>query len=181
MTGQDVDMSIEPDEEQTGSDVGSEPSVLRHSQSWLAHAVYGLILAIATAGELLHHDVPARQSTIWLLGAGLVLLAAHLFSDVLARTAANQSDPGWREVVRIGRHDLAVLPGYVGGAAIMAVAAVGELDSARALWVCVAAGLLAVAVLSYYATVHHRLILRLVMSFGAMVLGALIVTLEQTI
>jgi hypothetical protein len=35
----------------------------------------------------------------WLLGAGAVFLAAHLFSDVLAHAAATQQDPNWWEVL----------------------------------------------------------------------------------
>ena len=147
----------------------------------MAHTVYGLILALATVGELIHHEVSAAASVAWLVGASAVLLGAHLFSDVLARVAATRSDPDWSEIVSIGREDVSVVYGGIGGAAIMAVAAIADLDSENALLVSVAAGLLALAALCFYGLSHHRLLPRLIMTAVAVAFGAAIVLLENTV
>ena len=74
---------------ETQQEFGSR-SVFDRSEIAIAHAVYGLILTLATLGELLHVDTSSRLSVAWLLGAGAVLLAAHLFSDLLAHVAATR-------------------------------------------------------------------------------------------
>lgn len=155
-------------------------SLFRRGEDALAHTVYGLILTLATLGELIHHEVAAEVAVAWLLGAGAVLLAAHLFSDVLAHVAATQQDPNWREVLTIGREDLAVSAGAVVAALIMAVTALADWDARTALIWCVGLGLVAVAALSYNATSHHRMAVRLVMAGLAALCGAVIVTLENT-
>jgi len=155
-------------------------SLFRRGEDALAHTVYGLILTLATLGELVHHEVTAGVAVAWLLGAGAVLLAAHLFSDVLAHVAATQQDPNWREVLTIGREDVAVTAGAVAAALIMAVAALADLDARAALIWCVGLGLVAVAALSYYATSQHRMVVRVVMAGLAALLGAVIVVLENT-
>jgi hypothetical protein len=156
-------------------------SIFRRGEVPLAHTVYGLILALATVGELIHHEVSAAASVAWLLGASAVLLGAHLFSDALARLASTRDDPHWSEIVSIGHEDVSVVYGGLGGAAIMAVAAVADLDSENALLVSVGAGLLALAALCFYGLSHHRLLPRLIMTAIAVGFGAVIVLLENTI
>ena len=141
--------------------------------------VYGLILMLATVGELLHHGETAVASVAWLIGAGAVLLAAHLFSDVLAHVASTRDDPNWSETLRIGREDVSVTVGFIGAALIMAVAALADLETQGALFVCVAAGLVAVAAVSFYATANHRPAARVLMSVAAAALGAVIVIGES--
>lgn len=155
-------------------------SIFRRGEDALAHTVYGLILTLATVGELIHHEESAGASIAWLIGAGAVLLAAHLFSDVLAHLASTRDDPNWSETLRIGREDVSVVIGFVGAAFIMAIAALADLDAQSALYTCVAAGLVAVATLSFYATASHRLVTRVLMSTAAVVLGAAIVLGENT-
>ena len=156
-------------------------SVFRRGELPLAHTVYGLILALATVGELLHHEVSAPASVAWLLGASAVLLAAHLFSDLLARLASTQDDPKWSEVVSIGHEDVSVVYGGLGAAVIMAVAAVADLHSENALYVVVGAGLVALAALCFYGLSHHRLLPRLSMTVSAVAFGAVIVFLENAV
>ena len=50
-------------------------SIFRRGEDALAHTVYGLILTLATIGELIHHEASAEASIAWLIGAGAVLLA----------------------------------------------------------------------------------------------------------
>ena len=158
-----------------------QDSVFQRGESRLAHAVYGLILTIATLGELVEHDVSAGHAAAWLLGSGAVLLAAHLFSDVLAHVAASRDAPVWNEILRVGHHDLAVTYGAIVAALAMTVAAVGDLDTESALAVCVVAGLIALGVLTAYATAHHRRSIQVAMTVTAVVLGAVIVLLENTV
>ena len=155
-------------------------SIFRRGEDALAHVVYGLILTLATVGELIHHEESAEASIAWLIGAGVVLLAAHLFSDVLAHLAMTREDPNWSETLRIGREDVSVTAGFIGAALIMAVAALADLDTQGALYTCVVAGLVAVAALSFYATAHHRPATRVLMSAAAAVLGAVIILGENT-
>jgi hypothetical protein len=155
-------------------------SVFKRGEAALAHTVYGLILTLATLGELIHHEATAGVSVAWLLGAGATLLAAHLFSDVLAHVAATQQDPDWRQVLTIGREDVAVTAGAVGAALIMAVAALADLNAQTALRWCLGLGLVAVAAVSFHAMANHRTGLRVVMAGLAALLGAVIVLLENT-
>lgn len=155
-------------------------SIFRRGEDALAHTVYGLILTLATIGELIHREASAEASIAWLIGAGAVLLAAHLFSDVLAHQASTRDDPDWSETLRIGREDVSVTIGFIGAALIMAVAALADLDAQGALYTCVAAGLVAVAALSFYATANHRPATRVLMSATAAVLGAVIILGETT-
>lgn len=164
-----------------GEGLAPQQSLFQRSEVTLAHAVYGLILTVATLGELIHHEVSAQAAVLWLLGAGAVLLAAHLFSDVLAHTAAAQNDPDWSEIISVGQEDLSVVAGSVGAALVMAIAAIADLDSQRSLLVCVVLGLVSVAALTYYATLHHRLPIRLAMSAVATALSIVIVALENTV
>lgn len=168
-----------PNAPASSGDASRRRSAFRRSEHGLAHVVYGLILAIATVGELIHHEETAGVSVAWLIGAGAVLLAAHLFSDVLAHVAMSRDDPIWSETLRIGREDMAVTIGFIGAASIMAIAALGDLDAQRALLVCVVAGLVAVAALSFSATSHHRMATRVLMSVAATVLGVAIVIGEN--
>lgn len=160
---------------------GPRRSLFMRSELSLAHAVYGLILTLATLGELIHHEVSAGAAVLWLLGAGGVLLAAHLFSDLLAHVAATQDDPDWTQMVSLGREDVAVAAGSVAAAAVMAVAAIADLDAGRALTACVLLGLVSVAALTFHATDHHRLVIRIAMSATACGLSAVIVLLENTV
>ena len=155
-------------------------SVFRRGENALAHTVYGLILTLATVGELIYHEESASTSVAWLLGAGAVLLAAHLFSDVLAHLAATLDDLDWSETLRVGRDDVSVTVGFVAAALVMAIAALAELDSQGALYACVVVGLVAVVALSFYATSNHRLLTRVMMSATAASLGAVIVLGENT-
>ena len=155
-------------------------SIFRRGEDALAHTVYGLILTLATIGELIHHEESAGVSVAWLIGAGAVLLAAHLFSDVLAHLASAQEDPNWSETLRIGREDVSVTAGFIGAALIMSVAALADLDAQGALYTCVAAGLFAVAAVSFHATANHRPATRVLMSAAAAVLGAVIILGENT-
>ena len=138
-----------------------------------------MILMLATVGELLHHGESALASVAWLIGAGAVLLAAHLFSDVLAHVASTRDDPNWSQTLRIGREDVSVTVGFIAAALIMAVAALADVDARGALFICVAAGLVAVAALSFYATANHRPAARVLMSVAAAALGAVIVIGES--
>lgn len=156
-------------------------SVFRRGESVLAHYVYGLILTMATLGELILHDEPADVAVLWLLGTGAVLLAAHLFSDILAHVASTLDDPDWSEIMHIGRHDVSVAGGAIGAALIMAIAALADLDSDSALILCVGLGLIALAALTMYATSHHRWLTRVLMSVGAVGLSSLIVVLENAV
>jgi hypothetical protein len=155
-------------------------SLFSRGEHVIAHTVYGVILTLATLGELIHHEVAAGTSVAWLLGSGVVLLAAHMFSDVLAHVATTQEDPRWRELLSIGRADLSVATGAVVAALVMAVAAIADLDSEASLTWCVALGLVTVAALSFYALSNHRVALRFLMAGLAVVLGAVIVLLENT-
>jgi hypothetical protein len=156
-------------------------SVFGRAETVLAHGVYGLILTLATLGELLNHHSSASESAGLLLGAGAVLLAAHVFSDVLAKTTATRSDLSWSRVFGVGREEIAVTYGFVGAALIMAVAEVADLDVESALGFSIAVGLLSVAGLSFYATAHHGPLVRVFAGATAAVLGAVIVTLENTL
>ena len=156
------------------------PSVFKRGEVTLAHTVYGLILTLATVGELLHEEVTAGVSVAWLVGAGAVLLGAHLFSDVLARVATTRDDPNWSEVLSIGREDVSVVSGAIGAALIMTVAALADLDSENALMACVVLGLVALAALCFYGLPQHRLVIRLVISGAGVAFGAAIVLLENT-
>jgi hypothetical protein len=158
-----------------------QDSVFERGESALAHAVYGLILTIATLGELVEHDVSAGHAVAWLLGSGAVLLAAHLFSDVLAHVAASRDDPVWNEILRVGHHDAAVTYGAIAAALAITAAGVADLDTERALTVCVIAGLIALGALTAYATAHHRRPIQIAMTVTAVVLGTVIVALENTV
>jgi hypothetical protein len=156
-------------------------SVFKRAESALAHAVYGLILTIATLGELLEQHVSAGHAAAWLLGSGAVLLAAHLFSDVLAHVAASRDAPVWNEILRVGRHDAAVTFGAIAAALAMAVASIADLDTERALTVCLITGFIALGILTAYATAHHQRSTQIAMSVTAVGLGAVIVLLENTV
>jgi hypothetical protein len=171
-------MSMKQDLE--GSQI-QQLSVFGRGESVLAHAVYGLILTMATLGELLEHDVSAGTAVAWLLGSGAVLLAAHLFSDMLAHVAISRDSPNWSEILRVGHEDAAVTFGAIGAALVMTIAAVADLDTERALAACAATGLIALGVLTAYATAHHRRSTQIVMSAFAVALGAVIVLLENTV
>jgi hypothetical protein len=155
--------------------------LFRRSEMVIDRLVYGLILTLATLGELIRQEVTAGLAVAWLLGAGAVLLAAHLFSGALAHVAKTQTDPDWSEMISVGRQDVSVIAGAVGAALIMAIAAAAELDAGDALVVCIALGLVAVAALSFHATLHHRLLTRVLMSSAAAGLGAVIVFLENVV
>ncbi|MEA2001593.1 MAG: hypothetical protein U9N84_06875 [Actinomycetota bacterium] len=51
--------------------------VFRRNETPLAHAVYGLILTMATLGELINHEVGAGEAVLWLLGGGALLSWPH--------------------------------------------------------------------------------------------------------
>lgn len=159
---------------------GRRRSLFGRGEDALAHAVYGLILTLATLGELIHHEVASGVAVAWLLGAGVVLLAAHLFSDVLAHVAASREDVDWRAILTVGREDLAVTVGAVASALLMTVAALADLDTRDSLVACVVLGLVAVAALSFSASSAHRLVVRLLLAGLAAALGAVIVVLENT-
>ena len=147
----------------------------------VAHAVYGLILTMATLGELFDHEVPAGESALWLAAAAGVLLGAHWFSDTLAHVAATRSDPDWPEILRIGHHDIIVAAPGVAMAAVMVVAELAELDAEGFLLACMVAGLLALAMLCLYATAQHQAITRVVITVGAVAFAAVVVVLENTV
>ncbi len=159
---------------------GRRRSLFGRGEDALAHAVYGLILTLATLGELIHHEVASGVAVAWLLGAGAVLLAAHLFSDVLAHVAASGQDVDWPAILTVGREDLAVTVGSVASALLMTVAALADLDTRDSLVACVVVGLVAVAALSFSASSAHRLVVRLLLAGLAAALGAVIVVLENT-
>ena len=150
-------------------------SIFHPGEDALAHTVYGLILTLATVGELIHHEASSGSSVAWLVGAGAVMLAAHLFSDVLAHVSSTRDDPKWSETLRIGRADLSVTIGFIGAALIMAASALLDLDTEGALNACVLVGLVFLAGLSFYATSNHGLLIRLLMSSAAAALGAVII------
>jgi hypothetical protein len=84
-------------------------------------------------------------------------------------------------ILKVGHEDAAVTVGALGAALVMAVAAVADLDAEGALVVCVVAGLTALGMMSAYATAHHRRSTQVMMSASAVVLGAVIVFLENTL
>lgn len=151
----------------------------RRGEHALAHSVYGLILMLATAGELIAHEESARTSVAWLLGAGAVLFAAHLFSDVLAHLASTREDPSWSSTLRISRSDVSVTFGFIAAAAVVATAGLTGLDTRTALWACVAVGLIAVAMLSFNAAAHHRMLTRVALGSVAVGLCVVIVVGEN--
>ena len=157
----------------------ARPPTSRHTEDALARTIYGLILTLATVGELIHHNESAGASVAWLLGAGAVLLAAHLFSDALAHLASTHNDPTWSATIRIARANVSVTLGFLGAALIMAIAGLADVDTQSALIACIAVGLVAVAALSFYATAHHRLLTRVVTGSAAAVLCAAIVLGEN--
>lgn len=166
-----------------GADHGPRPtgrSVFRRGELPLAHAVYGLILTLATVGELIHREGSATASVSWLLGGSAVLLGAHVFSDLLAHIAAARDDPNWSEIVSIGHEDIAVVYGGIGAAMIMVVAAIFDLDSENALIASVGVGLVALAALCYYGLSHQRPLIRLVVSAASVGFAIVIVGLENT-
>jgi len=171
--------------EPAGSD-GQDPQTTKRSiflrgELPLAHTVYGLILTLALVGELIDHEASATVSLASLLGASVVLLAAHLFSDVVARLATTRDEPNWSDLISISSEDVSVVYGGAGAAVIMAVAAVSGLDSATALNVAVGAGLVAVATLCFYGLSHHRPVPRLAMTVAAVALCTVIVVLENSV
>lgn len=155
--------------------------VFRRDETPLAHAVYGLILTMATLGELINHEIGAGEAVLWLLGGGALLLTAHVFSAALAHLAVTHDEPRWAEIVRIGREELAVVIGSVGSALVMIVAALVGLRSGRALAVCVIVGLATLAWLSIRASVNHGWSTRLLMGGSAVGLGGFIVLLENVL
>lgn len=155
-------------------------STFKRGEVALAHTVYGLILTLATVGELIHEEVTAGVAVAFLLGAGAVLLGAHLFSDVLAHVATARDEPDWPEILSIGREDVSVVSGAVAAALIMTVAALADLDSEGALVACVLVGLVALAALCFYGLPQHRLSVRVVISAVGVAFAALIVLLENT-
>ncbi len=159
----------------------SRHSLFPRSESSLAHGVYGLIITIALLGELLHEDVENGEAALWLLGGGAVLLAAHVFSDAIGHVAASQEEPSWTEIFRIGREEIAVVSGAVGGAAVMIVAAAADLDNHRALVGCVVLGLATLAYLSQGAASHRGPLRRLIVAALAVGLGTVIVLLENIV
>ncbi len=153
----------------------------RLGESGLAHLVYGLILTMATLGELVDHHTEAYEASRWLLGAAGVLLAAHVFSSGLAHLAAAGENPDWRELVRVGRHELSVTAGSVTAAAVMVIAGVTGMDAERTLTACVVGGLVALFAISFRASTGHRWVVRGGMSTLAALIGGIIVTLENTV
>ena len=156
-------------------------AVYRRGEVTVAHTVYGLILTLATVGELIHEEVDSGAAVGWLLGAGAVLLGAHLFSDVLGHVATTRDDPDWPEILSIGREDVSVVAGALGSALIMAVAALADLDSVSALTACLVLGLVAVAALCFYALPQHTALVRVGMSAAGVVLSGAIVLMENTV
>ena len=166
---------------ETGHPVTTERrrATSRRGEDVLAHAIYGLILTLATLGELIHLEESAGGSAAILIGAGSVLLAAHLFADVLAHLASTRDDPTWSATLRITRADVAVTFGFIAAALVMAFVWLTDLDSQTALSVCLVVGLVAVAALSFHATAHHRLATRVAMGAAATTLGTVIVVGEN--
>ncbi len=156
-------------------------SLFRRREQPLAHTIYGLILTLATVGELLRHEVSASSSARWLLGASAVLLAAHLFSSVLAQVASTRDHPTWSEFITIGHEDISVVYGGAGAAAVMAITAAADLDSQNALALTLVIGVGALAALSFYGLRHQQLIPRVLMTAAAVVLATIIVVLENTV
>ncbi len=157
----------------------TQPRLIAHfDEPQLTHVVYGVLLTLATVGELIDHDAEVRLSLAWLLGGGAVLLAAHTYSAILAYVSKTSDDVRWPDAVQIAQQELSVVIGAVGASAIVATAALLNLSSARALWLCVALGLGSVAALAFFASSKRDLVPRLVMAGGAVALGATIVILE---
>ena len=156
-------------------------SLFRRRQQPLTHTVYGLILALATVGELIRHETSATSSAQWLLGASAILLAAHLFSSMLAQIAATQDDPTWSELVSIGHEDISVVYGGVGAAVIMAITAATGLDSQNALLLTLVIGLGTLAALSFYGLRHQPPIPRILMTASAIGLATIVVVLENAV
>ena len=165
----------------TQAEVVARSGAFRRAENQLAHTVYGLLLTVATLGELLNHGTEAVDAIGWLLGTGVVLLAAHLFSDGLAHLAAVRSDPDWSYVKSIGKEEASVTFGAFGAAIVMAVTAAFDLDSATSLVSCIGLGVAVVAWITVYATVGHRWWHRGLAALSSVVLSGLIVILENTV
>ena len=145
----------------------------------MSHTVYGLILSLATLGELLNHRSPADEAAFWLFGTGAVLFAAHAFSDTLARLVAADGEVGARGVMSIGRNDLAVSLGGFAMGATMLVAYAAGIESLLAMRLCLVAALAWLALTTWNALSHHRSAIRLGMTLGALCLAVVIVGLEN--
>jgi hypothetical protein len=52
--------------------------VARFDEPQLTHVVYGVLLTLATLGELLDHDAEIGLSLRWLLGGGAVALGTTI-------------------------------------------------------------------------------------------------------
>jgi hypothetical protein len=140
-----------------------------------------MILTIALLGELLHEEAENAESALWLLGGGAVVLTAHVFSDAIGHVAATEEDLDRREIVRIGREEIAVVAGAVGAAVVMAAASVAGADNTHALTACIALGLATLAYLSQRAASHHGPLRRIAAAMIAVGLGGVIVVLENLI
>lgn len=160
---------------------GTRRSVFGRAETSLSHAVYGLILSLATVGQLLAHESEPVESIAWLLGAGAVLLVARLFSELLARIASSREELHRADLVEIGAEDVAVVAGFLGAVAVVAAAAGIGIDHQSALIAIAALGLAALAGLTFYATVQRPMAIRAVVALGATVLGGALVTLEQVV
>jgi hypothetical protein len=151
----------------------------RRSEHAMSHIVYGLILAVSTLGELIDHEVDARDGAAALYATGLVLLAAHLFSDVVARMIAGNDDVRLGSVIRIGTEDLSVaLGGFAMGSAML-VADLVEADPSTAMTACFLGAMGWLAVQTFIALRRHSYALRLTMATLAVVLATVIVALEN--
>ena len=144
----------------------------------MSHIVYGLILAVATLGELIRHEVDALEAAGGLYLVGVVLLAAHLFSDVLARLLA-QEEMHLRGVLQIGYADLAVALGGVIMGTTMLIAHLVDADASNAMTACLVGALGWLGIQTFFALHRHRPVIRLLMSVVAVLLAGVTVALEN--
>ncbi len=150
----------------------------RRSEHALSHMVYGLILAVATLGELIRHEVDALEAAAGLYLVGIVLLAAHLFSDVFARLLAEER-MHLRGVLQIGYNDLAVAAGGVIMGTTMLIAHLVDADASGAMTACLIGALGWLGIQTFFALHRHRVAIRVLMSVVAVLLASVIVALEN--
>ena len=151
----------------------------RRSEHSMSHIVYGLILAVATLGELIDHEVDALDGAAALYATGLVLLAAHLFSDVMARMIAREEDVRLASVLSIGKEDASVALGGLAMGTAMLVAHLAEADPSTAMSACFLGAMGWLAVQTFVALRQDRIALRFTMAVLAVALAAVIVALEN--
>ena len=147
----------------------------------MALAVLGLVLSIALAGEMLKLSVKPDAAAAWFVFASLVLLGAQIFSDILGHAVAKRSEATGSELIDIGVRDLSILTGPFGFALLLLGAHVISVEPDAALIGAIAAGLVLVGALTYYAAASYRTWPRVFLAMIVVTFCALIVIAENIV